>query len=211
MRRLSVRGVGLCALFTLPVAGSSPVSKPSVPVAVHFQLTAADGTPLAGAPVRLVLGTGPGWQGAQAGGRFVADSRGEIRFPANLALETRRRKLPTNFTTQLLSSAQETQHLTAAVELPYLGRPWLYVAAVDRFANGTSAQLDGLRVFGRDPQGGFTVAARMQDGAWLLPGVDAPLRPPGHEVTRFVLEPAGSGQSWKVILAFVRHPEPVRH
>lgn len=184
------------------------MSLPPVPVEVHFLLTAADGTPLAHEPVRLVLGSAPGWQDAQAGTRFNTDARGEHHFTATVVLEFRQRRLTTNFTTQLLSRAQETQHLAVAVELPYLGRPWLYQAAVDHFANGTCSQMDALRVFGRDPQGRFTVAAAMKDGAWLLPGVAGALRPPGHEVTRFALEPPTSGPAWTVLLTFKRHPEP---
>lgn len=184
------------------------MSQPAVVVEVRFRLQLEDGTPVAGAPVRLVMGEGPGWQAAEAGARLQTDARGEARLPVSVPLGQRRRKLPTNFFTQLASARQDTLHITVAAELPYMGRPWLYAATVDRFPNGTSVQLEGTRVFGPDPQGRFTQPGRLVEGDWVLPGVDGRLTVPGHVVRHLVLEPVPTG--WRLEVVLYRQPEPVR-
>jgi hypothetical protein len=116
--------------------------------------------------------------------------------------------MPTNFFTQAVSATQETVHLAIAVQLSYLGRPWLVVSEADHFANGTTAQLDGVRVYGLDAEGSFTVQATVRNGSWQLPGIPWPLTTPGHLVARFAMTPAGNG--WAAELVIKSLPEPKR-
>jgi hypothetical protein len=179
------------------------------PIDVQFTLLADDGAPIAGAPVRLAVGASADRQHRDAGMRFVTDAAGAHRFTPTATIDTRERKLPTNFFTQLLSRAQRTDHLTIWMELPYLGRPWLYVVDVDRFPDGTVAQLDGMHVFGADASGAFAVPARFANGVWTLPGVPGVVTTAGHAVTSLMLEPNADRSRWSLVILVRRHREPV--
>lgn len=201
-----IRALATCLALALPVCA---VADPSPSLQVRFQLLDANGSPLAGAPIRLTLAVGQGWQRPEAGFRTVTDNLGEVHWSTAAAPERRRRKWPTNFITQTFSAAQYTSHIAIGTELAYVARPWLVVCAADRFANGASAQLDGLRLYGRDKAGNFSVqATRQADGTWRMPGVPGAFTTPGFNVERFSLEPNADG--WSVELAIQRLSEPVR-
>jgi hypothetical protein len=191
-------------LFAIPVALAAP-EPPTIQV--RLELIDSGGVPMAGAPVRLVLASGPGWQQPDAGAQAVTGMAGEVHWSVAAAPERRRRKLPTNFFTQMLSAAEDTIHVAVGVELTYLGRPWLVVGAGDRFGNGTTAQLDGLKVYGRDQTGSFSLPATQSEGAWTLPGVPGTLTTPGFLVRRLAISPVERG--WAVELTVQRASEPV--
>lgn len=176
-------------------------------VEVRFQVVDSAGQAIAGAPIRLVLALGQGWQVPEAGLRAVTGSAGDVNWTVNAAPERKRRKLPTNFSTQTLSPVEDTIHLAVGVELTYLGRSWLVVAAGDRFDNGTTAQLDGLKIYGRDQTGNFSILAVQKAGAWYLPGVSGALTTPGFSVHRLAIAPAVRG--WTMDLTVQRASEPV--
>lgn len=183
-----------------------------VPVEIRFGLVDASGAPIAGAPVRLAIASGAGWQRADAGALATTDAAGEARVNFSVVPETRSRKLPTNFTTQLLSPAQPTVHFAVAAQLPFLGRPWLYVHEADQFGRDTTAQLDAPRMYAADARGDFTEPASTRNGAWRLPGMELAVSStggaPGYRVARFSIAPDGAG--WSVRLVLAREPEPVR-
>lgn len=202
-------GVTLMALSLL-VSWSTLVAQQAVTFDVQFALTTPDSKPIAGAPVRVVLGEQPGWQGASAGTRFTTDAQGQHQFSTTGTVTEMRRKLPTNFWTSLMSRAQATKHVSVATELPYVGKQWLYVAEVDRFKDGTSARLDAMRVYGVNPSGVYTLPVSFAGGEYSLPGIPGKLRVPGHEVSHFSAEPDAGGTRWKVSITVIRYPEPVR-
>jgi hypothetical protein len=205
--RNSLRWFQVTAACLWVALASPAVPQPSVPIEVRFTLLDADGKPVAGVPVRLVLATGSGWQRADAGSQVTTNESGEIRWSTRGLPEARRRKMPTNFFTQSTSAPQETMHLAIGAQLSYLGRPWLVVSEGDHFANGTTAQLDGVRVYGLSADGMFSAQASVRNGVWQLPGVPSPLTTPGHQVARFAMTHAGGG--WVVELTIKRLPEPV--
>lgn len=174
---------------------------------VHLKLVTADSAPLVGVPVRLVLANGADWQGALAGERLVSDEKGEIHWSTRGTVEHRQRKLPSNFFSQLVSSAQETVHFSVAAQLPFLGREWLFVTSVDYFASGASVQFDGIRLYGMDGAGAFNVAVTRDAAGWHFPGVAWPVSDPGYQVASLSVAPSGAG--WTVALTMRRLPEPV--
>jgi hypothetical protein len=78
-------------------------------VEVRFRPTDLEYEPLAGVPVRLVLGPREG-----EGPRFVTDERGEHRFAARAVIRARWRKLPTSFWLSLVTLPQRTDQLAVA-------------------------------------------------------------------------------------------------
>ena len=177
------------------------------PIEVRFKVIDSAGQAIIGAPIRLVLALGQTWHLPEAGMRATTGSGGEVNWTANALPERRRRKLPTNFFTQVLAPAEDTIHLAVGVELTYLARAWLVVGAGDRFDNGTTAQLDGLKIYGRDQSGNFSLPAVQKEGAWYLPGVPGALTTPGFLVHRLAIAPAERG--WTMEFTVQRASEPV--
>ena len=66
----------------LAFLSSVSIHAQTVPVDVAFKMTELEkpDRPLAGVPVRPVLGEVANWQGPTAGHRFVTDARGEAQF-----------------------------------------------------------------------------------------------------------------------------------
>ncbi len=72
---------------------------------VHVTLVTT-GAPIANAPIRLVLGSAPGWDASGAGITFTTDAKGEYHFTTMASLDLQKLKVPTNFFTQLVSRAR---------------------------------------------------------------------------------------------------------
>jgi hypothetical protein len=191
------------------------VDTQTVPIAlaVHFKLTDLDYKPLVGVPVRIVFGSDSQWQEATSGYRFVTDVGGEHRFTADVRLDKRPRKLPTNFVDSLLSRPQMTDHLMVAAELEFMTYPWLYAIDVHRFPNG-DVLMEGASVFTRDARGDFNRKAEVDAKGWRMADLGGMvLTTPGHEAWHNMLQPDPSdatGKQWTLELAFKRSPAPVR-
>ncbi len=185
------------------------MAQPERTVDVHFSLTDATGAPVANAPVRIVVGSADGWEHAAAGARAITNASGRADVSAKVPAETRRRKMPTAFWPQLLARPLATQHFTLSVELPFLQRPWLYVADLDVFPDGTNV-INAMRMFGADADGNFTVPTSRSGDAWTLPRFPGLVMPAGHDVAHVKAVADAAGARWTVTLAFRRQPEPAR-
>lgn len=176
-------------------------------------LSEPDRTPAAGVPVRVVIGAALTWQAADAGERLVSGDDGSCHWRTSVLLDDQRHKLPTNFFTNLMASRERTRHLQVAIELEYAGRPWLTAIDIDRFENGTSAQLEPMRVFGRAANGRFTDDIPLREGtrhARLPKGIVTAV--PGFDLTGATLDPdpaVPGGSHWVLRLALTRWPAPV--
>jgi hypothetical protein len=161
-------------------------------VTLNLQLTIRehDRSPAVGVPARIVTGSALTWQAPEMGERVMTDSNGVCALELIVSLDDRRRKLPSNFFASLMSSPVRTQHLQVAVELEHAGRPWLTAIDIDHFENGTSAQLEPIRIFGRAANGRFTDDVPLLNGSWharLPKGVVTSV--PGFDVSGVSLEP----------------------
>jgi hypothetical protein len=191
------------------------VSARAQPVAldVTFKLTDLENHPLPNVPVRLVFGSDPDWQGAGTGKRVVTDAKGEAHFTANVTLDQKLRKVPTNFVGSLVSGPQQTDHLMVAAELEFADFHWLYVADLFRFRQGDT-MTDGLSVYTADERGRFVHKAEYDGHAWKMRDLKGlMLTHPGYEIGDFELapEPADTtGKRWTLKLAFKKSPPPVR-
>jgi hypothetical protein len=180
---------------------------------VQVTVLEPDKTPAAGVPVRLVLGSELTWQAAEEGERVVTAPDGTCRLESRVALDERRHKLPTNFFSSLMATRARTRHVQVAVELEYADRPWLTAINIDHFENGTSTQLEPMRVFGRAANGRFTDDIPLRDGtrqARLPKGVVMPV--PGFDLSGVTLDPDASvpgDARWTLRMILTRWPAPV--
>ncbi len=187
--------------------------KRSATLYVVLSVKQPDRSAAVGVPVRVVIGSETGWQMSSAGTRCATDEEGVCRLELPLSLANRRRKMPGNFFTTLLASRERTQHVQVAIEVEYADRPWLSVIDVDRFADGTTARLEAMRVFGRATDGRFTDDVPFNDGTWrkrLSSGQVMTL--PGFDVNSVALDPdpdALDDVVWRLQLTLTRWPDPV--
>ena len=190
-----MRAVAAIALLATLFAGNAFAQQQhEVTLDVHFQLTDPDYKPLRNVAARVVFGSEAAWQSANAGTRVTTDAKGESRFERKVTLDRRAKKMPTNFVDSLLRGKQPVEHLAAGVELEYAGERFLYVIDIDRFPDDT-VLLDGTSLFARDAQGNYT--RKVADNH-------------GWEAWHFLLVPE-TADRWRLDLALLRRPDPVRH
>jgi hypothetical protein len=200
MRRRGFLLALLLGLALEPVQAADPLQ-------VRLQLVDGEQRALAGVELRAVSTLEAGWRLVDAGQTRITGEDGTACWLIPHGTATRKRKRPTNFFTQLFAPRRTTQHTAIAVELDWLGRPWRVVFAGDRFADGTTAQLDGLRMYGRDEAGSFSRPVIQRDGAWEFPGVPGRLTTTGFTVQYLSLEHEARG--WTLDLGVQRHADPV--
>ncbi len=190
-----------------------PAEGTPVVIDVRFKLTDLDNHPIAPENVRLVLGTGAGWQKPDAGQRFTTDDHGEHQLTVETVLETRRRKMPTNFFSSLVSRPEPTDFLQVAAELEYAGHRWLYVVDLYRFRRDGTVMDDRFALYSRSAQGDFTNQARYENGGWRIADLNGlALSRAGYDLSNFGLQPDltdPSHRRWVLDLAFKKAPAPV--
>lgn len=175
---------------------------------VQITVLRPDKSPASDIPIRMVLGTAGDWQSANAGADLVTGGDGAVHVTAPVVLESKRRQVPTNFFARMMASRETTRQVQVGVALEYAGRQWLSVISVDRRANGTSARIDPMRVFGRASDGRLTDDVPLHNGTWhkrLPSGKIASL--PGFTVTSATLDPdsaAADNASWKLRVTLVQ-------
>lgn len=161
----------LC-LFLLPLL-SSAADAQNVILDVNFKLTDLDYKPLSNTPVRLVFGSDKDWQSPAAGQKLMTDAKGEVKLTANVVLDKRSKKMPTNFLSSLMSAPQQTDHIVVGAELEYMQFRWLYTVEIFHFRDGTDL-LGEVAIFSRDERGHFTRKAERKGTDWMiadLPGL----------------------------------------
>ena len=205
LRAALVSGVALAA--------ATPAPAVDVALDVTFKLTDLDYKPLAGVPARVVFGSEPNWQNPNAGHRFVTDAKGEAHFSAQVDLEEKMKKVPTNFVGSLVSGPQQTDHLAVVAELEFADFHWLYVADLFRFRQGDTLT-EGLSVYTPDERGRFVHKAEYDGHGWKMRDLKGlMLTHPGYDLGDFTLAPDpadASGKRWMLKLAFKKSPPPVR-
>ena len=177
---------------------------------VEFKLTDLEYKPIPNAPGRLVFISDKDWQGATAGQRFTTDAKGEAKLTANVVLDKRLKKMPTNFWSSLLSTPQQTDHLVVGAEMEYMEFRWLYTVEVFHFPDGTDL-LGEMAIYSRDERGNFTRKAERKGTDWVISDLRGVLlNTAGYDPWNFSLTPDTTGKRWQLKLAFKKFPAPVR-
>lgn len=193
----------------------------TVPIDVSFKMTELEKAdhPLAGVPVRLVLGQVSDWQGPDAGHRFVTGADGTATFTMQGIVDRRWRMVPYAMTG--LSFPKRMDHLWIAAELEqliptregaYRHLQWLHTMEIDCYSADTSATSDISEIYTRDDKGRF---ARRGDyrplDRLIMPDLGGmALGGPGYKASDFFLSPASEDRKhWKVRLTLQRKPAPV--
>lgn len=216
MRRL----LALLAFFLIPA-----MTPRAAPISVTFKLIELEkpDRPLAGVPVRIVLGKVADWQGPNAGRRFVTDSKGEAHFTAGGIVDRRWRTVPLGTTG--LSVPKRADHIMIALELEqlvptasgkYKHYQWLHTLDIDCYTSSDCSTSDIVAVYTRDKKGRFTVKGEPGPAGYGHPGLKMPelggmiLSDPGYKVSDFFLAPADSSRKrWNLRLTLERRPAPV--
>jgi hypothetical protein len=198
----------------------------TVPVDVSFKLTELEriDRPLAGVPVRLVLGEVADWQSPNAGHRFVTGPDGGANFTVDGVVDRRWKMVPYAMTG--LSFPKRSDHIMIAAELEqliptatgeYRHLQWLYTMDIDCYSTDFCASSDIGAVYSRDDKGRFTRQGQREPSASHIPGgLIMPelggmvLTGPGYKAADFYLSPAGTDRKrWQVRLMLQRKPAPV--
>ncbi|MGA8816945.1 MAG: hypothetical protein WB624_06610 [Xanthobacteraceae bacterium] len=192
----------------------------TVSLDVEFKLTDLDYHPLAGVPLRLVVGA-KDRQSPDAGVRFVTAADGSAKFTTQALINRRWNFSNIGFTP--FSIPFRADHIAVAAELPFvlpkkggddIVHRWLYTADIDRMPDGDCSTDDLDDVYEAGVDGRFskligTGAAgpnfnTVVDG-WVLSGA-------GYQLWEFMLEPDKAdtaGQHWHLKLAIKRRSRPV--
>jgi hypothetical protein len=198
----------------------------TVTVDVQFKMTELErpDRPLAGVPLRLVLGEVADWQGPDAGHRFVTGADGEAKFTVEGVVDRRWNMVPYGMTG--LSFPKRSDHIMIAAELEqlipiaggeYRHLQWLHTLDLDCYRADSCATSDITGVYTRDSKGRFTVKGQsVSSTGHAPPDLRMPelggmmLTGPGYKAADFYLSPASPDRKrWHVKLTLQRKPAPV--
>ena len=218
MKLLLIGGVVCLAAVAVMFVRNGPGR--TVSLDVEFKLTDLDYHPLAGVPLRLVLGAGD-LQAPDAGVRIVTAEDGTAKFTTRGVVDRRWGFSNIGFTP--FSMPYRADHIAIAAELPFvlprkggddIVHRWLYTADIDRMPDGdcNTDDLDDVYEVGSDGRFSKLVGTNASgpnfnavvDG-WLLSGA-------GYQLSDFMLEPDKAdttGQRWHLKLAIKQRPKPV--
>jgi len=191
-----------------------------VPLDVEFKLTDSEYGPLAGVPVRLVLGAAD-WQAPDAGVRIVTAADGGARFTTPARIGRRWSSSAIGFTG--LSMPFRADYLALAAELTFalprrngddVIHRWLYTAEIDRMPDGDCSSLDLDEVYDAGPDGRFTKhLGSNASGPNFNTRVDGwMLSSAGYQLSDFLLHRGdgdGGNERWRLRLGIKRMPKPV--
>jgi hypothetical protein len=192
----------------------------TVSLDVEFKLTDLDYHPLAGEPLRLIVGA-KDWQAPEAGLRIVTSADGTAKFTTQAVIDRRWNFSNLGFTP--FSIPFRADHIAVAAELPFvlpkkggsdIIRQWLYTADIDRMPDGDCSTDDLDDVYERGPDGRFSkLVGTNASGPNFIAIVDGwLLSSAGYQLWDFLLEPDQAdttGQHWHLKLAIKRRPKPV--
>jgi hypothetical protein len=203
--------LGRCALQSQPVTFH-----------VAFKLVDDDNNPIAGAPLRILVGVSDwdddAWRGRDTGVRIVTDKNGEAKFTAQGVVDRRWAWEPVGFTP--LSMPVRVVHAGVGFEakrtLPTrhgdVVRRWFYTAEIERLSSGDCSTDDIDRLYEAGADGRFTHllgrAVSSPESVIMVDGLA--LRGAGYGLADFTLEPVGDGtKDWTLKLMLKQHPKPV--
>jgi hypothetical protein len=144
------------------------------PLDLAVSLRDHEDRPLAGEPLRIVLGTAADWRDPGAGLRLRTDAKGTAAWSGSIPRETRLKRFTSNYVDTLLSLPHRVDWLHVAVELPFLGAPCLYTTELDWFAAQRTSAQSTAGTWWADEHGRFMLAPEPvgrpeRDGGWRLP------------------------------------------
>jgi len=211
---------GFLVCLALPLLFARAAAAGTVPLEVEFKLTDIDYKPLAGVPLRLVLGA-EDWQAPDAGVRVVTAQDGTARFTTQAVVDRRWRFSNIGFTP--LRMPFRSDHIWIAAEMAYAipkrgggddtVHHWLYTADIDRDPGGDCSTDDLDKVYETGADGRFTKLVGSNGAGpnfhFLVDGLI--LGTAGYKLWEFMLSPdatAAPGTRWHLKLAIMRLPKP---
>lgn len=152
------------SLFAVLMAFLFGVTPPATaePIQVNAQFVGEDGSPLAGMPVRVVIGSEKAARALGAGKSLTTDAQGRVRYQVESSIKQRRIKLDSIF------ARHDSRLVEVGIELELLGRRALYWIEIDLVKAGPLA---GIYVFlpGRSGQFDLPLTFHEKNHSWSLP------------------------------------------
>jgi hypothetical protein len=214
---------GILSVFLAIVAALVPrgaAAAGTVPLDVEFKLTDVDYNPLAGVPLRLVLGA-ENWQAPESGVQIVTAPDGTAKFTTQAVVGRRWQFSNIGFTP--FSMPFRSDHIAIAAELTFaipkkdsddIVHHWLYTADIDCDSGGDCSTDDLDKVYEAGADGRFTkLVGSNASGPNFNTMVDGWMHSSaGYKLWDFALSPvddAGAGKRWHLKLGIMRLPKPV--
>lgn len=158
---MSKHGGTFFAGFLAFLMGAAPPVT-AEPILVNAQFVREDGSPLAGMPVRVVIGSEKAARAPGAGKSLTTDAQGRVRYQVEAPIKQRRIKLDSIF------ARHDSRLVEVGIELELLGRRALYWIEIDLVKAGPLA---GMHVFlpGRSGQFDLPLTFDEKNHTWSLP------------------------------------------
>jgi len=221
-QRWSATIANLFALGAFIVLSACGQAGTPVKFHVQFKLVDDDNKPVAGVPLRLVIGVpnwnADGWRWPDTGVRVVTDKDGAAHFTTEGIVDPTWTWVNLGFTP--FSMPVRVRHAGIGFEvmrvLPSKNGDatyrWFYTADINRRGNGDSSTNDLDRVYEAGPDGRFTrlLAKDVSAPQSVIQKNGLVLAGSGYNLADFALDPVGDGtKEWTLTLALKQHPKSV--
>lgn len=175
------------------------------PIDIEVRIVKQDGSPHAGLPVRLVVGSEPDSRASTAGETLTTDSDGKISRKVDAPVVDRKVSLGNPFV------KRSSKYVAVAVELELVDRRALYWTDLDYLKDGTLGQMVAY-VAGPDGVLDDMLTFHADQHAWSFP--DQPdgmlMTSIGADLKSFSMEKTADGAGWIVRLEIVKQEFTVR-
>jgi hypothetical protein len=153
-------GTFFAGFLAFLIGTASPIT--AEPMQVNAQFVHEDGSPLAGMPVRVVIGSEKASRAPGAGKSLTTDAQGRVRYQAEAPIKQRRIKLDSIF------ARHDSRLVEVGIELELLGRRALYWIEIDLVRAGPLA---GMHFYlpGRSGQFDLPLTFHEKNHSWSLP------------------------------------------
>ncbi|HTV69916.1 MAG TPA: hypothetical protein VMF90_15400 [Rhizobiaceae bacterium] len=188
----------VCLLGALQIAFADPID-------IEVRILKQDGSPYAGLPVRLVVGSEPDSRAPNAGEVLTTDADGKIRRKVDAPVVDRKVSLGNPFV------KRSSKYVAVAVELELVDRRALYWTDLDYLKDGVLGQMVAY-VAGPDGVLDDMLTFHADQHAWSFP--DKPdgmlMTSYGADLKVFSMEKTADGAGWIVKLEIVKQEFTVR-
>lgn len=172
------------------------------PIHVDARFVDEAGAPIAGLPVRLVIGSERDSRAADAGRRLVTGTDGKVAYQVDAPVGSRRIPLDNVFV------RHPSRLIEIGVEMDLIGHRALYWVEIDLVQAGPLA---GMAVFVQDASGGFQRPLPYDQSrrAWHLPGQTMLMTGIGAQLRDHAMS-GSDGEGWRVRLLIEKQTFAIR-
>jgi hypothetical protein len=190
----------LVATASLTLLASGTTAAVSETIDVTTRLVRPDGRPIAGLPVRLVVGSEKNPRSPSAGARLVTDANGRVRRTIQVPVTGRLVTLDNAFT------PHRSRYLAAGIELDLAGRAALYWIELDQVRQGTGGAMQAY-VAGKNGRFDRPLTFHAKEHVLSFPDQPGGMRMTGigADLGSHAMDGSPSTDRWVVDLEITKH------